>query len=119
MSQADSTASTSASQPASSTDPMAADTMRVRQQLASRLQSRGVMVHDTDTADDLGTLTESVEAFESAVIARGGDLMMDEPPAGNRAEPDNPAFVMEKRHSNETAQAFSSRIAATVAKLRA
>lgn len=119
MSQADSTAGTSASRPASPTDSVTAETQRVREQLASRLQARGVMVHDKDTADDLGTLTESVEAFESAVIARGGDLMMDEPPAGHRAEPDNPAFVMEKRHANETAQAFSSRIDAAAAELRA
>ncbi|MEP6834994.1 MAG: hypothetical protein ABJB74_16525 [Gemmatimonas sp.] len=95
------------------------ETNRVRDQLAARLLNRGVRVHTQDTPDALGTLTESVESFEAAVEARGGDLMMDEPPAGRRAQPDNPAFVLPTRASNETAHSYSSRIDALTAKLRA
>lgn len=92
---------------------------RIREQLAARLLNRGVRVHTQDTADALGTLTEAVEGFEAAVEARGGDLMMDEPPAGQPGEPDNPAFVLPTRASNESAHGYASRIDALTAKLHA
>lgn len=92
---------------------------RVREQLAARLLNRGVRVHSQDTPDALGTLTEAVESFESAVEARGGDLMVDEPPAGQQAQPDNPAFVLPIRSSNESAETYASRIEAMTATLRA
>ena len=92
---------------------------RVREQLAARLLTRGVRVHTQDTPDALGTLTEAVEGFEAAVEARGGDLMVDEPPAGQPAEPDNPAFVLPIRASNESAHSYTSRIDALTAKLHA
>lgn len=91
---------------------------RVAQQLTQRLQSRGVLVHAQDSADELGTIMEAVELFETSVEARGGDLMIDEPPAGKRAQPDNAAFVLPKRNANETAHAFVSRIDAATAQLR-
>jgi len=92
---------------------------RVREQLAARLLNRGVRVHTQDTPDALGTLTEAVEGFEAAVEARGGDLMVDEPPVGHPAEPDNPAFVLPIRASNESAHSYTSRIDALTAKLHA
>lgn len=92
---------------------------RIREQLAARLLNRGVRVHTDDSADALGTLTEAVEGFEAAVEARGGDLMMDEPPAGQSAKPDNPAFVLPVRNSNESANSYTSRIDALTARLRA
>ena len=100
-------------------DSAADDMQRVREQLAARLLNRGVRVHTQDTPDALGTLTEAVEGFEAAVEARGGDLMVDEPPAGQRAEPDNPAFVLPVRASNESAHSYTSRIDALTAKLHA
>jgi hypothetical protein len=92
---------------------------RVAQLLAQRLQSRGVLVHPQDSADDLATIMEAVELFEASVEARGGDLMMDEPPAGKRAQPDNATFVLPTRGAKETAHAFVSRIDAATARLRA
>ncbi len=92
---------------------------RIREQLAARLLNRGVRIHTEDTPDALGTLTEAVESFEAAVEERGGDLMVDEPPAGKRAEPDNAAFVLPVRASNESANSYTSRIEAVTAKLRA
>lgn len=95
------------------------DEQRVREQLAARLLNRGVRVHSHDSTDSLGTLTEAVEGFEAAVEARGGDLMIDEPPAGKRAQPDNPSFVLPERLGNETADTYASRIDAATVRLRA
>lgn len=109
-------ADTSAKQNAvTSTD----EVQRVREQLAARLLNRGVHIHSQDTSDALGTLTEAVEEFEAAVEARGGDLMVDEPPAGHKADPDNAAFVLPQRTSSESAHSYASRIEALTAKLRA
>ncbi|MEO7359568.1 MAG: hypothetical protein ABI120_04520 [Gemmatimonadaceae bacterium] len=95
------------------------DLVRVGEQLKQRLEALGVLVHAHDTADELGIMTESVELFETAVESQGGDLMVDEPPAGHRAQPDNAAFVLPTRTANETAHAFVSRIDAATAQLRA
>ena len=95
------------------------ETQRVREQLAVRLLNRGVRIHSHDTPDELGTLTEAVESFEAAVEARGGDLMVDEPPVGKPVDPDNAAFVLPVRASNESADTYTSRIDAATAKLRA
>lgn len=95
------------------------DISRVSEQLRQRLTARGVLVDDHDSADELGTITEAVELFEAAVEARGGDLMVDEPPAGKPAQPDDPQFVLPQRNRNESAHAFVSRIDASTARLRA
>ncbi|MEO7996649.1 MAG: hypothetical protein ABI852_04345 [Gemmatimonadaceae bacterium] len=92
---------------------------RVAEQLRQRLESRGVLVHSHDSAEDLDNTMEAVERFESAVEARGGDLMMDEPPSGNKAQPDNASFVLPTRNAKETANAFVSRIDAATAQIRA
>ena len=112
---ANATNSRIAPQPDTATDEM----QRVREQLAARLLNRGVRVHTQDTPDALGTLTESVERFEAAVEARGGDLMVDEPPVGQIADPDNPAFVLPVRASNESAHSYASRMDALTARLHA
>ena len=95
------------------------ETSRVAQQLAARLESRGVTIHTQDSADELGTLTEAVENFEAAVESRGGDLMMDEPPSGQPAQPDNADFVLPERGAHESAHSFVSRVDAATARLRA
>ncbi len=67
---------------ASNTDGASAELARVAEQLAARLRGRGVTLHASDSADELGSLLEAVEAFENAVEANGGDLLVDEAPAG-------------------------------------
>src|ERR1700738_5271203 len=59
------------------------DLARVTQEIAGRLRARGVSVSERDSSDDLVRVLEAVEAFERAVESRGGDLMMDEPPANS------------------------------------
>ena len=45
--------------------------------------------------------------------------MLDEPPIGQIADPDNPAFVLPDRASNESAHSYASRIDTLTAKLHA
>ena len=80
--------------------------------VAEKLRGKGVTVSPSDTPDDIVTLLESVEAFEEAVKLGGGDLMMDEPPAGHDPQPDDERFVLPPRRANEQANAYVERIAA-------
>lgn len=87
------------------------DVSRVAQEMAGRLRTLGVDVYDTDSPEDVFRLTEGVEAFERAVESRGGDLMVDEPPAhGATAEPDDPHFLLPKRAADESVTAYLRRL---------
>lgn len=96
-----------------------ADLERVAEQMSERLLRLGIFVHNNDSAEDLATITEAVERFEASVEASGGDLMVDEPPAGHAAQPDNVFFALPVRTINESAAAFASRIDAATARVRA
>jgi hypothetical protein len=94
------------------------DLTRVSQELAARLRARGVAVHDADSPDAIVLLVEAVEAFERAVQARGGDLMMDEPPRNHAGEPDDPHFLLPARADDESASAYAARLGAATAAVR-
>src|SRR5947209_4322277 len=72
---------------------------RARVEVAGRLRDRGIAIGDNDSIEIVVELLEAVEAFERAVEAKGGDLMVDTAPA---REPDNPQFVLPRRKSGET-----------------
>ena len=55
---------------------------RIAAEVASRLRRRGVQLTGAESAMDLADLEEAVEEFERAVERSGGDLMVDEPVAG-------------------------------------
>lgn len=86
------------------------DVARVAQELASRLRARGIAVYDSDSPDDIERLTEAVEEFENAVEARGGDLMVDEPPTQGKAQPDDPRFLLPARAADESAANYLKRL---------
>jgi broad specificity phosphatase PhoE len=94
------------------------DLTRVSQELAGRLRARGVAVHDDDSPRAIVAMVEAVEAFERAVEARGGDLMMDEPPANHAGQPDDPHFLLPARGDDESFAAYSGRLAAATAAIR-
>jgi len=94
------------------------DVARVRDEIADRLRARNVEVFDGDSPDDVMEIMESVEAFERAVESHGGDLMMDEPPAGRSATPDDPRFVLPRRAPKEPASRYMGRVAAATARIR-
>ena len=83
---------------------------RVTQDIAGRLRQRGVDVHDDESPEEIVLLLEQVEAFERAVESRGGDLMVDEPPADGSRQPDDPAFLLPTRAADETATAYLNRL---------
>jgi len=94
------------------------DVSRVSQEMGSRLRARGVAVYDSDSPDDVLRLTNAVEEFERAVQSRGGDLMVDEPPAQGASEPDDPHFLLPKRASDESVANYVRRLRDVTATVR-
>jgi len=96
-----------------SNDP---EIQRVRDEVITRLTTRGVRTTAGDSSEDLVELLDAVEAFEETVERRGGDLMVDEPVApGKTPQPDDILFVLPTRQGNETAKAYLARIAEATA----
>ena len=79
-----------------------------------RLDMRGVDASD-GSLETVVELLEAVEAFERAVIAAGGDLMLDTPPS---TQPDNPRFVLPRRSGDESLLEFTKRVRAATSRLR-
>jgi hypothetical protein len=80
---------------------------RARAEAVNRLRDRGVAIGDSDSIDIVVELLEAVEAFERAVEAKGGDLMVDTRPA---RQPDNARFVLPARQANESLRDFGFRV---------
>ena len=78
--------------------------------VVARLRQRGVEVNEAEDAEELALLLEAVERFEVAVESRGGDLMVDEPPAGGEPEPDESRFLLPSREPEESIAAFRARL---------
>jgi hypothetical protein len=91
---------------------------RIARDVAGRLFQRGVDVRDDDSDDDITAIEDEVEQFESLVQAHGGDLMVDEPPRGQRGHPDDARFRLPLRHADESASAYVQRLRDASAKLR-
>lgn len=100
------------------TPPENEDLARVTQEVAGRLRARGITISQADSSGDIVRLLEAVEAFESAVEAAGGDLMMDEPPDTGDAQPDDPHFLLPPRGSGEALSAYIERLAAATGAAR-
>lgn len=95
-----------------------ADFSRATQEIARRLGSRGIEIHDADAPDDVVRIMDAVELFERSVIAHGGDLMVDEPPRPSGAQPDDPHFLLPLRAADESAAAYIGRLNAATAVVR-
>ena len=92
---------------------------RIARDIAGRLFQRGVDVRDDDSGDDITAIEEEVERFESLVQARGVDLIVDEPPRGQKGRPDDARFRLPLRHADETASAYVERLRQASANLHA
>lgn len=92
---------------------------RIARDIAGRLFSRGVDVRDNDSDDDITAIEEAVERFEETVQAHGGDLMVDEPPRGQKGRPDEARFRLPLRNADESASAYVERLARATDELRA
>ena len=91
---------------------------RIARDIAGRLFSRGVDVRDDDSDDDITEIEDEVERFENLVQAHGGDLMVDEPPRGQKGRPDDARFRLPLRHADESASAYVERLRHASATLR-
>jgi hypothetical protein len=91
---------------------------RIARDIAGRLYQRGVDVRDDDSDTDITDIEEEVERFESLVQAQGGDLMVDEPPRGQKGRPDDARFRLPLRHADESAKAYVERLRQASANLR-
>lgn len=99
-------------------DDAQSEIARVSQNIAGRLRTLGVTVRDDESPDDIVRLLEGVEAFERAVQSKGGDLMVDEPPARGTVQPDDPDFLLPKRADDESASAYLVRLEAATHAVR-
>ena len=91
---------------------------RAAELLAGRLSSLGITLDGSETPEALEQLVEAIERFEDAVEARGGDLMVDEPPRGQKGRPDDARFRLPLRHADESAKAYVERLSQASANLR-
>jgi len=91
----------------------ASEQRAAKTEVVSRLEDRGIDVSD-DSIEEIVDLLEAVEAFERAVEARGGDLMVDTPPS---RQPDDPSFVLPRRSADESVLDFANRIRAATDRL--
>jgi hypothetical protein len=62
-----------------------------------RIAKRGVYLRGDETHREIAELDDALERFEHAVKSRGGDLMVDEPPAGHLGEADDLRFMLPQR----------------------
>ena len=86
------------------------DLTRVSREIAGRIAALGISLTGEESAEQLQGIAEAVEEFESAVESKGGDLMMDEPPAGGRAQPDDPNFALPLRAADESVDGYVERL---------
>ena len=91
---------------------------RAMGQTRARLEALNVRLDGRETSEQLVSILEAVERFEEAVEARGGDLMVDEPPRGEVAEPDDPHFVLPKRRPDESVEDYLDRVAIATHRVR-
>ena len=83
---------------------------RASTEITGRLIARGIRVAGTERPEDLVEMLEAIERFETAVEARGGDLMVDEGRRGRATEPDDPHFALPVRREHETVADYLERL---------
>ena len=76
-------------------------------ELTGRIMQKGVLLTGRETSAQLDDVMTAIERFEAAVVARGGDLMINTPTSD---PPENPDFVIPRRVPGEDAEAYAARI---------
>ena len=82
------------------------DVGRVSEQIIGRLSALGIDLDGDEDSETITRLADAIERFEDAVEAAGGDLMVDEPPRGQRAQPDGPNFALPQRAADESIEMY-------------
>ena len=86
------------------------EVQRAAQETADRLRALGISLTGHERAEELLTIEEAIERFEIAVEEKGGDLMVDEPPPGSFAQPDDWHFALPRRHPGESVADYVGRL---------
>ncbi|MFN2636001.1 MAG: hypothetical protein ABR585_03110 [Gemmatimonadaceae bacterium] len=76
-------------------------------EMSGRIRQKGVLLNGTETSAQLDDLLTAIDRFEAAVIARGGDLMVNMPTS---LPPESAEFVIPTRIAGEDVEAYASRI---------
>jgi hypothetical protein len=84
-------------------------------ELSGRLAQKGVEVGSDEDPGQLADLLSSVEEFERAVEAAGGDLFVNSP---SSSEPQDVRFVLPKRRADEPISRYTERILAAARALK-
>jgi len=79
----------------------------IRDELEAWLRHRYVPLFGTETDEEVLSIVNALERFESAVIAAGGDLMVDSPES---SEPEHPEYVIPRRRDDETPDTYVARV---------
>lgn len=83
---------------------------RVSEEVAGRLATLGIELTGRETPDEVTRISDAVDRYEAAVLSRGGDLMMDEPPPGSPPQPDDPHFALPSRNAGESVSSYLTRL---------
>lgn len=100
--------------PSAGDDERGPELARVDREVAGRIAAKGVHLRGNETSEQLADIDDAIERFEKAVEARGGDLMMDEPPAGRAGEPDQERFRLPARGPDMTVEQYVESLARAV-----
>jgi hypothetical protein len=86
--------------------------VRASEEIAFRLDRRGVRLSGHETSEQLVDLLDAVERFELVTERAGADLLLDEPVRGAPApiQPDDPAFVLPRRVGSESVAEYIGRV---------
>jgi hypothetical protein len=79
----------------------------IRDELEAWLRHRYVPLFGTESDEEVLSIVNALERFEAAVIAAGGDLMVDSPES---SEPEHPEYVIPRRRDDEAADAYVARV---------
>ena len=77
------------------------------EELAGRIRTKGIHIRGNENAAELDDILTAIDEFESAVMARGGDLMNNSPQS---TDPTNPEYVLPQRKAGEPAAEYVSRL---------
>ena len=79
----------------------------IRDELEAWLRHRYVPLFGTETDEEVLSIVNALERFEAAVVAAGGDLMVDSPES---SEPEHPENVIPRRRDDEAVDAYVARV---------
>lgn len=79
----------------------------IRDEFEAWLRHRYVPLFGSESDEEVLSMVNAIERFESAVSAVGGDLMIDSP---DSADPEHPEHLIPRRRDDEAPDAYVARV---------